>query len=236
MKKHIFESWAIGVGLLLATWVAASPAYSATGAETSSNKAADVDDKRLLNAAKDGANWLSYGRTYDEQRYSPLTAINDKNVARLGLQWSADLDTALAQWLTHVGFPFEADDAASFWSACEAMYARSLRFMLEDPRNAALCLSITQARERLENHPVLTMLNERMMEWTGALVRQGQALGAVRADVPSDLLVHAGLALMDAGDRWLASRWSEIDDDAVEGTAKTMVDLFKRVGQPEGAR
>ena len=46
---------------------------------------------------------------------------------------------------------------------------------------------------------------------------------------------HLG-ALMDAGDRWLASRWSEIDDDAVEGTAKTMVDLFKRVGQPEGAR
>ena len=42
MKKYILESWAIGVGLLLATWVAAPPAYSATGAETSSNKAADV--------------------------------------------------------------------------------------------------------------------------------------------------------------------------------------------------
>lgn len=144
------------------------------------------------------------------------------------------LDSALGHWLQHVGFPFEADDAASFWSACEAMYVRSLRFMLEDPRNAALCLSIAQARERLEGHPVLTMLNERMMEWTGALVRQGQALGAVRTDIPSDLLVHAGLALMDAGDRWLAARWSEIDDDAVEGTARTMVDLFKRVGQPEG--
>ena len=95
------------------------------------------------------------------------------------------LDSALGHWLQHVGFPFEADDAASFWSACEAMYVRSLRFMLEDPRNAALCLSIAQARERLEGHPVLTMLNERMMEWTGALVRQGPAPRAGRGGCPS---------------------------------------------------
>ncbi|MCB9596353.1 MAG: TetR/AcrR family transcriptional regulator [Sandaracinaceae bacterium] len=146
------------------------------------------------------------------------------------------LDHALAHWLLQVGFPFEADDAASFWNACEAMYARSLRFMLEDPKNAALCLSVAQARERLEGHPVLLMLNERMMEWTGALVSQGQALGAVREDLPTDLIVHAALALMDAGDRWLASHWSEITADAVDDTASKMVDLFRRVGEPEGAR
>jgi len=141
------------------------------------------------------------------------------------------LDSALAQWLAQVGFPFEADDPASFWSACEAMYARSLHFMLDDPRNAALCLTIIAARARLEGHPVLLDLNERMMEWTAALVAQGRALGAVRADVPADLLVHAGLALMDAGDRWLASRWDEITPDAVEETAAMMVDLFRRVGE-----
>ena len=31
--------------------------------------AAQVDDARLLAAADDGANWLSYGRTHDEQRF-----------------------------------------------------------------------------------------------------------------------------------------------------------------------
>jgi len=83
-------------------WVATPTAYSGTGEETSSQKAADVGDKRLLAAAEDGANWLSYGRTYDEQRYSPLTAINDKNVGKLGLQWSADLDTARGQEATPI--------------------------------------------------------------------------------------------------------------------------------------
>jgi quinohemoprotein ethanol dehydrogenase len=38
-----------------------------------------------------GANWLSYGRTYAEDHYSPLSAIKAGNVAQLGLVWSLDL-------------------------------------------------------------------------------------------------------------------------------------------------
>ena len=40
-----------------------------------------------------GADWASYGRTSDEDHYSPLQQINDRNIAKLGLVWSADLDT-----------------------------------------------------------------------------------------------------------------------------------------------
>src|SRR2546430_4334771 len=38
--------------------------------------------------------WLTHGRTYDEQRFSPLDRINTGNVRNLGLAWFADLDTA----------------------------------------------------------------------------------------------------------------------------------------------
>jgi quinohemoprotein ethanol dehydrogenase len=37
--------------------------------------------------------WASVGRTYDEQRFSPLDRINDRNVAELGLAWYADINT-----------------------------------------------------------------------------------------------------------------------------------------------
>ena len=40
------------------------------------------------------------GRTYDEQRYSPLTQIDADNVGRLGLAWYIDLDTRRAQEAT----------------------------------------------------------------------------------------------------------------------------------------
>jgi glucose dehydrogenase len=45
-------------------------------------------------ANTDASQWLSVGRTSDEQRFSPLEQINTTTVAKLGLAWFADLDTA----------------------------------------------------------------------------------------------------------------------------------------------
>ncbi len=43
----------------------------------------NVTDDMMLAGSPDGANWLLDGRTYDNQRYSPLTQINAGNVASL---------------------------------------------------------------------------------------------------------------------------------------------------------
>jgi len=50
-----------------------------------------VDSARISNQGI--GEWLSYGRTYDEQRFSPLIAINEENIGKLGLAWSYELDT-----------------------------------------------------------------------------------------------------------------------------------------------
>ena len=50
-----------------------------------------VDDAALKNAAKNPAEWTTYGFTQGETRYSPLQQINASNVARLGLAWSYDV-------------------------------------------------------------------------------------------------------------------------------------------------
>lgn len=44
-------------------------------------------------AASNSTDWLMYGRTYDDQRFSPLNQINEQTVANLGLLWSQELDT-----------------------------------------------------------------------------------------------------------------------------------------------
>ena len=49
-----------------------------------------VDNKAIADEAE-GANWLSYGRTYSEQRHSPLTQITAENAASLKLDWFLDL-------------------------------------------------------------------------------------------------------------------------------------------------
>jgi TetR/AcrR family transcriptional regulator len=140
------------------------------------------------------------------------------------------LSEATRRWLAEVGLPFEADGPAAYWDALESLYARSLRFMLRDPMNAALCLSISRARERLEGHPALLEQQELMVAWTEQLIRQGKALGAITAEGPEDLLVQAAIAIMDAGDRWLATRWGEMSEDDVEPTARLMIGMFRRLG------
>ena len=55
-------------------------------------KVANVDGVRITNADATPGDWLTTGRTYGEQRFSPLRKINDKNVDKLGLAWSYKID------------------------------------------------------------------------------------------------------------------------------------------------
>jgi PQQ-dependent dehydrogenase (methanol/ethanol family) len=68
---------------------------AALGGATSAGRwqVSSVDDARLANADADRDNWLTNGRTYSEQRHSPLTQINQETLDRLNLAWYADMGT-----------------------------------------------------------------------------------------------------------------------------------------------
>jgi quinohemoprotein ethanol dehydrogenase len=62
-------------------------------AQTLFGQAKRVDDLLLRNAAKSASDgdWLSYGLTPGETRFSPLKQIDASNVKRLGLMWSYEV-------------------------------------------------------------------------------------------------------------------------------------------------
>ena len=55
-----------------------------------------IDDTAIADESNT-SEWLAYGRTHSEQRFSPLTDINSGNVKNLGVDWFLDLpkDSAL---------------------------------------------------------------------------------------------------------------------------------------------
>src|ERR1700746_3058315 len=59
----------------------------------SGQQARRIDDAVLRNAGKTGEEWLTYGLTPGETRFSPLKQIDVSNVSRLGLAWSYELGT-----------------------------------------------------------------------------------------------------------------------------------------------
>ena len=92
-----------------------------------------MDEARLKGAATDRDNWLSHGRTYDEQRFSPLAQIDATSVGRLGLAWSFDLDTYRGQEAT----PLVVDGvmySTSAWSKVQALDAATGKLLWQyDP-------------------------------------------------------------------------------------------------------
>jgi len=69
----------IGVpGIFLVTWISLAL------------QTRKVDDNALKNAGK-GTEWLTYGQSQSEQRYSTLTQITPANISKLSLAWSFEV-------------------------------------------------------------------------------------------------------------------------------------------------
>jgi len=81
-----------------------------------------VDTARIV-ADTDPGNWLTHGRTYGEQRYSPLTDIDTSSVATLGLAWSYELRTPRGASAT----PLVVDGVMYLTSAWSIVYALDAR-------------------------------------------------------------------------------------------------------------
>ncbi len=90
-RERIMNRIGAGLGFAASLYLAAC---------SSGAKPKGVDAARLLTAATDSAAWMTVGRTYSEQRFSPLTAINAATVGKLGLAWSAEFDTDRGQEAT----------------------------------------------------------------------------------------------------------------------------------------
>jgi PQQ-dependent dehydrogenase (methanol/ethanol family) len=84
---------------------------------------AAIDQERLNSAADEHDAWLSYGRTYAEQRYSPLDQINADTIDQLSLSWYADMTTSRGQEAT----PLVVDGAMYISTAWSLVHAFDVR-------------------------------------------------------------------------------------------------------------
>lgn len=93
-----------------------------------------VTEARIIAADKEPGNWLSHGRTYDEQRFSPLKQINRENVGSLGLAWETPAGSVRGLEAT----PVIVDGVmytTSTWSRVMALDAKTGKLLWEhDPK------------------------------------------------------------------------------------------------------
>ncbi|MGH8261557.1 MAG: PQQ-dependent dehydrogenase, methanol/ethanol family [Steroidobacteraceae bacterium] len=136
--RGLLTSTSSALLLSCAAWIAATPpARSATAVEArpaTQEKPTWVTAARLTHPAAEPRNWLTTGHDYGDTRFSPLTAISDRNVGQLHLAWYYDFDTHRGQEAT----PVVVDGVmytTSAWSKVQAFDAASGRLLWRfDPK------------------------------------------------------------------------------------------------------
>ncbi|MEH6552047.1 MAG: PQQ-dependent dehydrogenase, methanol/ethanol family [Pseudomonadales bacterium] len=119
--------------------------------------AAAVDAKRLIAADAEPGSWMSHGRTYSEQRYSPLAQITSDNIKDLGLAWSYDFSTQRGIEATSIvvdGVMY----STSSWSIVHAV----------DPRTGeALWTYDPEVAKEKSRHACCDVVNRGVAVWQG---------------------------------------------------------------------
>ncbi len=130
------------------------------------------------------------------------------------------------------------DGPAEFWAQVEAIATTMWTRMAQEPRAVVFMPALLDPRSMADAPQALSLVYERAGAWTSALLDRGRAVGAVRDDVPDDLLLAVTFAVGEAIDRWVAGQWmsQRAAGDTPQGPSPEMsamlVDMLRRVAAP----
>jgi quinohemoprotein ethanol dehydrogenase len=183
---------------------------------------AAVDSARMARAAEEGEQWLTDGRTYENQRFSPLTQINAENVHQLGLAWFDDLETYRGVEAT----PVYADGVLyniSAWNITTAYDARDGRKLWTyDPKvprewgRYACCEPVSRGLAIWNGKVIIGTLDGRLIAlnaangqpvWTAKTFEAGAPYSITGAPRVFDGKVVVGNGGADFGVRGFVSAW-----------------------------
>jgi AcrR family transcriptional regulator len=119
--------------------------------------------------------------------------------------------------------------AETFWPAITDMYRHAFIRSRELPWAFGVWKA---AGEIFRSGPADNPLACFAQDWLDVFIRlfrRGQALGAIRSDLPDELLMSWVRAIDDAHDQWMLTHWDELDAEAMSAAAERMVDALRRL-------
>jgi AcrR family transcriptional regulator len=123
-------------------------------------------------------------------------------------------------------------DRAAFWPAV----LRTYQSLLETIRHEPWLTALGKMFYGPPPSPALGSLVEEQLgharEWLARLVARGQQVGAIRADLPGDLLLTMLAAAGEAADRWFVANRDRLDPDSADAAALAVFDTLRRMAEP----
>ncbi len=130
------------------------------------------------------------------------------------------------------GFDLDALTSRTFWTALAAHYRKMIALvsgngwlvkfggmfygLRADPKQGAHTGRVFQAARH----------------WVGLVIQRGQALGAVRSDLPDSLLIDSTMGLLESLDRWTVAHWDDMTEDERQALPAVHIGLFRDLLSP----
>lgn len=146
--------------------------------------------------------------------------------------YGAVLDDVLDQMREAVtGLP-EPTDADGFWAMIAAGTGRLDEAFFSNEQLGSLARGLYQGGG---SNPAYRRLMAQSLEMVEGMIAQGQTLGAVRTDLPRDLLAEATTGLMVAIDRWFAEAVATTPMGELEPLVPKVLAMTRDLLEPRGA-
>jgi len=189
----------------------------------------------LLDAAR--AEFAQYG--YEASSYNRIIANSGLSKGSFYYYFHGKDDLyftvvkdATARFSEAIGDFADVKSVEEFWAECTRLYRRLFHFGLQNPILVGVLKSIIDLRPGQMADEMLRTMMVKDVDWYRGVIRQGQALGAVRTDLPVDLLLAFLFALFQAKGRWSLHQWLQFGPVDVEQNITIMIDVFRRVATP----
>lgn len=123
-----------------------------------------------------------------------------------------------------------------FWPQLATRYRAQFRRLREQPWMSGLARAIWSMRESSGGAPLRPVFDELVAALQQGLAL-GQSIGAVRKDLPMDLIVQLFIGVDQAGDQWLLQHWEGLSDVALDSHALRITEVLQRaLGEPDVVR
>ena len=143
------------------------------------------------------------------------------------------LERALAFLFKEIG-GFDPDrlTAETFWSEFVMLYRRAIAFSSKKAWYLKLGRMFYRLHDTSRQNAPTGHIFEAARHWIGKIIARGQALGVIRTDLPTPLLIGCAMGIGEALDRWAIAHWDEYDEDELLQMAEEHIDLFRRLLAP----
>lgn len=132
--------------------------------------------------------------------------------------------------------PEQVESAEAFWAMLGARTVDAMAWLDGRPELAALARALHEGlRGASRTEGPMARLNAALLGWIVRLLQLGTAVGAVRTDLPLDLLARLAFQVGVAMDSWMVERWEQLEPEEAMRLSVAGMGLFRDLLEPKTA-